>query len=272
MIERRPFDSLGGADHGWLDAKHHFSFADYHDPAAHGLGRAARLERRHDRAEDRLPAAPARGHGDHHLRPRRRDHPPGQPGQQGPHRGRRRAGDERRHRHRATPSTTWRTSTTRIFQIWIIPDQPRRGADLGRQALPQGRPRRPVRDARQRHRRRRRRPADPHRRPRAGRHRSRPARPPSTTWARAATPIWCRPRARSRSTACASTPATARRSATSARCTVTALEDAEVVLVDAPPEARRHEFAGGYAATGCPWHPAPSQTSSAESACSTSLP
>lgn len=32
MIERRPFDSLGGANHGWLDAKHHFSFAEYHDP------------------------------------------------------------------------------------------------------------------------------------------------------------------------------------------------------------------------------------------------
>jgi redox-sensitive bicupin YhaK (pirin superfamily) len=31
MIERRPFDSLGGADHGWLNAKHHFSFADYRD-------------------------------------------------------------------------------------------------------------------------------------------------------------------------------------------------------------------------------------------------
>ena len=33
MIEVRPFASLGGANHGWLDAKHHFSFADYHDPA-----------------------------------------------------------------------------------------------------------------------------------------------------------------------------------------------------------------------------------------------
>jgi redox-sensitive bicupin YhaK (pirin superfamily) len=32
MIERRPFEALGGADHGWLKAKHHFSFADYHDP------------------------------------------------------------------------------------------------------------------------------------------------------------------------------------------------------------------------------------------------
>lgn len=32
-IELRPFASLGGENHGWLDAKHHFSFAGYHDPA-----------------------------------------------------------------------------------------------------------------------------------------------------------------------------------------------------------------------------------------------
>jgi len=32
MIERRPFESLGGANHGWLNARHHFSFASYHDP------------------------------------------------------------------------------------------------------------------------------------------------------------------------------------------------------------------------------------------------
>ncbi|QSB45559.1 pirin family protein [Tsuneonella flava] len=33
MIELRPFDSLGGANHGWLNAKHHFSFANYYDPS-----------------------------------------------------------------------------------------------------------------------------------------------------------------------------------------------------------------------------------------------
>lgn len=32
MIELRPFAQLGGENHGWLDAKHHFSFANYHDP------------------------------------------------------------------------------------------------------------------------------------------------------------------------------------------------------------------------------------------------
>ena len=38
MIERRPFASLGGADHGWLKARHHFSFAGYHDPERMGWG------------------------------------------------------------------------------------------------------------------------------------------------------------------------------------------------------------------------------------------
>jgi redox-sensitive bicupin YhaK (pirin superfamily) len=38
MIDIRKFDSLGHADHGWLDARHHFSFADYHDPQRMGWG------------------------------------------------------------------------------------------------------------------------------------------------------------------------------------------------------------------------------------------
>jgi redox-sensitive bicupin YhaK (pirin superfamily) len=33
MIELRPLATLGSANYGWLEAKHHFSFADYSDPA-----------------------------------------------------------------------------------------------------------------------------------------------------------------------------------------------------------------------------------------------
>jgi len=38
MIDIRPFASLGHADHGWLNARHHFSFANYHDPKRMGWG------------------------------------------------------------------------------------------------------------------------------------------------------------------------------------------------------------------------------------------
>src|SRR6201991_1554461 len=38
MIELRPFDQLGGADHGWLKAKHHFSFGSHYDPKRMGHG------------------------------------------------------------------------------------------------------------------------------------------------------------------------------------------------------------------------------------------
>ena len=37
-IDVRPFASLGHADHGWLDARHHFSFGDYRDPDRMGWG------------------------------------------------------------------------------------------------------------------------------------------------------------------------------------------------------------------------------------------
>src|SRR5260370_10222767 len=38
MIELRPFSKLAAADHGWLKAKHHFSFGSHYDPGNMGHG------------------------------------------------------------------------------------------------------------------------------------------------------------------------------------------------------------------------------------------
>jgi len=39
MIERRSYAELGAAQHGWLNARHHFSFAGYHDAERMRWGR-----------------------------------------------------------------------------------------------------------------------------------------------------------------------------------------------------------------------------------------
>ena len=38
MITHHKHDDLGGANHGWLNARHHFSFASYRDPAKMSFG------------------------------------------------------------------------------------------------------------------------------------------------------------------------------------------------------------------------------------------
>ena len=38
MIDLRPFAKLGSADHGWLKARHHFSFGSHYDPGNMGHG------------------------------------------------------------------------------------------------------------------------------------------------------------------------------------------------------------------------------------------
>ncbi|GIU07620.1 MULTISPECIES: pirin-like bicupin family protein [unclassified Shewanella] len=39
MLKHYPYNSLGQANHGWLKAKHHFSFAHYYNPARTGFGK-----------------------------------------------------------------------------------------------------------------------------------------------------------------------------------------------------------------------------------------
>ena len=57
MIEFIPADSRGAADHGWLKAKHSFSFADYYDPERMGFGSIRVIN------EDRIE--PGQGFGTH---------------------------------------------------------------------------------------------------------------------------------------------------------------------------------------------------------------
>lgn len=38
MLTHYPYKDLGHADHGWLNARHHFSFANYYDPNKMGFG------------------------------------------------------------------------------------------------------------------------------------------------------------------------------------------------------------------------------------------
>ena len=57
MIEIIPSESRGSADHGWLKAKHTFSFAEYHNPARVRFGPLRVIN------EDRI--APSQGFGTH---------------------------------------------------------------------------------------------------------------------------------------------------------------------------------------------------------------
>lgn len=125
MIERRPFESLGAANHGWLDARHHFSFADYYDPDRMAWG-ALRVWN-----DDTIAANsgfPPHGHADMEIITYVREGAITHQDNQG-NQGRTVAGDVQvmsagtgiRHSEYNLES-----STTRIFQIWIIPN--RRGA------------------------------------------------------------------------------------------------------------------------------------------------
>jgi redox-sensitive bicupin YhaK (pirin superfamily) len=137
MIDVRPFNSLGGANHGWLDAKHHFSFASYYDPDRMGWG-ALRVWNDDTIAAD--SGFPPHPHADMEIITYVREGAITHEDNQG-NRGRTEAGDVQvmsagtgiRHSEYNRES-----EATRIFQIWIIPNARGGKPSWGSKPFPKG--------------------------------------------------------------------------------------------------------------------------------------
>jgi hypothetical protein len=137
MIEVRKFDSLGGANHGWLDAKHHFSFAGYHDPKRVHWG-ALRVWN-----DDTIAAGtgfPPHPHNDMEIITYVREGAITHQDSLG-NKGRTEAGDVqvmsagtgiRHSEYNLEPGVT------KIFQIWIIPDRGGEPPAWGAKPFPKG--------------------------------------------------------------------------------------------------------------------------------------
>jgi quercetin 2,3-dioxygenase len=137
MIERRPFETLGSADHGWLDAKHHFSFSDYFDQKRMGWG-ALRVW--NDDAIAPQSGFPPHPHRDMEIITYVREGAITHQDNLG-NQGRTEAGDVQvmsagtgiRH-----AEYNLEPGTTRLFQIWIEPRERGLGPSWGAKPFPRG--------------------------------------------------------------------------------------------------------------------------------------
>jgi redox-sensitive bicupin YhaK (pirin superfamily) len=137
MIELRPFDSLGGANHGWLDAKHHFSFAGYHDPQRSHWGN---LRVWNDDTIAPQTGFPPHPHRDMEIITYVRQGAITHEDNLG-NKGRTEAGDVQvmsagtgiRH-----SEYNLEDETTRIFQIWIVPTRQGDAPSWGAKPFPKG--------------------------------------------------------------------------------------------------------------------------------------
>jgi redox-sensitive bicupin YhaK (pirin superfamily) len=137
MIDRRPFDKLGGANHGWLNAKHHFSFASYYDPSNMNWG-ALRVWNDDEIAPN--TGFPPHPHSDMEIITYVRDGAITHQDSLG-NKGRTEAGDVqvmsagtgiRHSEYNLEPETT------RIFQIWIEPKTFGAAPSWGAKPFPKG--------------------------------------------------------------------------------------------------------------------------------------
>lgn len=137
MIEVRPFAELGGANHGWLDAKHHFSFADYQDRNRLNWGS---LRVWNDDTIAPKTGFPPHPHSDMEIITYVREGAISHADNLG-NAGRTEAGDVQvmsagtgiRHSEQNLEDVT-----TKIFQIWIIPDRTGEEPSWGAKPFPKG--------------------------------------------------------------------------------------------------------------------------------------
>jgi len=137
MIERRPFEALGGANHGWLNAKHHFSFANYHDPKNMNWGALRVWNDDEIQANSGFPPHP---HADMEIITYVREGAITHQDNMG-NQGRTEAGDVQvmsagtgiRH-----AEYNLEPETTRIFQIWIEPNRTGNAPSWGAKPFPKG--------------------------------------------------------------------------------------------------------------------------------------
>jgi redox-sensitive bicupin YhaK (pirin superfamily) len=136
MIERRPFENLGGASYDWLKTKHHFSFADYFDPKRMNWG-ALRVWNDDEIAPN--TGFPPHPHADMEIITYVRQGAITHEDSLG-NKGRTEAGDVQvmsagtgiRH-----SEYNFEPETTRIFQIWIVPTSRGEKPSWGAKPFPQ---------------------------------------------------------------------------------------------------------------------------------------
>jgi redox-sensitive bicupin YhaK (pirin superfamily) len=137
MIDVRPFDSLGGANHGWLDAKHHFSFGGYRDGGRMGWGS---LRVWNDDLIAPKTGFPPHPHSDMEIITYVREGAITHEDNQG-NQGRTEAGDVQvmsAGSGIAHSEYNKEDANTRIFQIWITPDSRGAPPSWGAKPFPKG--------------------------------------------------------------------------------------------------------------------------------------
>ena len=135
MIDIRPFNQLGGADHGWLKAKHHFSFAEYYDPKRMQWGNLRVWNDDEIAPQSGFPPHP---HANMEIITYVREGAITHQDSMG-NKGRTEAGDVQvmsagtgvKH-----SEFNLENETTRLFQIWILPTQPGGAPSWGAKPFP----------------------------------------------------------------------------------------------------------------------------------------